>query len=119
MGVVPQDPSLFDSTIIENVRYARLEASDLEVIEACKAAAIHDRILSYTDGYYTKIGERGMKLSGGEKQRIAIARVMLKNSKIILLDEATSSIDAETETLIQTALRRLTNGKTTFTIAHR
>ena len=119
MGVVPQDPSLFDNSIMENVRYARLEASDAEVIEACKAAAIHDRILSYTDGYHTRVGERGIKLSGGEKQRIAIARIMLKNSKIILLDEATSSVDSETEALIQTALQRLTRGKTTFTIAHR
>ena len=119
LGVVPQDPSLFNETIISNVRYARLDATDEEVYEACKAAAIHDKIISFTDGYQSTVGERGVKLSGGELQRISIARAILKNPNIILLDEATSSIDTETETHIQEAFRKLTIGRTTFVIAHR
>lgn len=119
IGVVPQDPSLFNDTIMANVRYARLSASDRDVMEACRAAAIHDKVMTYADGYSTKVGEHGIKLSGGELQRISIARVILMNPKIILLDEATSSVDSDTEGLIQSALHGLTKGRTTFTIAHR
>lgn len=118
-GMVPQDPSLFNITIMENIRYARLEATDDEVMEACKAAAIHDKIISFPDQYKSKVGERGVKLSGGELQRVSIARAILRQPKIVLLDEATSMIDAETEALIQTALRKLTAGRTTFVVAHR
>ncbi|KAI4851476.1 hypothetical protein E4T45_05069, partial [Aureobasidium sp. EXF-8846] len=96
-GMVPQDPSMFNTSIMENVRYARLEAADEEVKEACRAAAVHDRIISFPDGYQSTVGERGVKLSGGELQRIAIARAILRNPHIVLLDEATSMVDAETE----------------------
>ncbi|KAL8767500.1 MAG: hypothetical protein Q9209_006007 [Squamulea sp. 1 TL-2023] len=119
IGVVPQIPSMFNDTIMNNVRYSKLEATDEEVVEACKAAVIHEKILSFTDGYQSKVGERGVKLSGGELQRLAIARAMLKDPAIILLDEATSSVDTETESRIQSALQRLTTGRTTFTVAHR
>ena len=119
IGVVPQDPSLFNDTITNNVRYSKLDASDEEVVEACKAAAVHDKIMSLTKGYASKVGERGVKLSGGELQRVAIARAILKDPKIILLDEATSSVDTETEARIQEALRKLTQGRTTFIVAHR
>ena len=119
IGVVPQDPSLFNESIMENVRYARLDATDQEVMEACKAASIHDKILTFSKGYSTRVGESGVILSGGELQRVAIARVILKNPRIILLDEATSSVDTETETRITKALQLLTNGRTTFTVAHR
>lgn len=119
MGVIPQDPSLLDTSIMENVRYSRHGATDEAVIEACKAAAIHEQILTYTDGYQTTVGEHSVKLSKGEKQRIAIARVMLKNPKILLVEEATSSIDSETDSSTRSAIQRLMNGRTTFTIAHR
>ncbi|KAF2716406.1 putative ABC transporter [Polychaeton citri CBS 116435] len=118
-GMVPQDPSLFNITIMENIRYARLDASDEEVKDACRAAAIHDKIESFPDRYKSQVGERGVKLSGGEMQRVAIARAILRQPKIVLLDEATSMIDAETEALIQQALKRLTAGRTTFVVAHR
>ena len=119
IGVVPQDPSLFNDTIMNNLRYAKLDATTEEIVEACKAAAIHDKILTFTDGYMSKVGENGVRLSGGELQRIAIARAILKNPKIILLDEATSSVDSETEEKIQEALKRLSQGRTTFVVAHR
>lgn len=119
IGVVPQDPSLFNESIMENVRYARLDATDEEVMEACKAASIHEKILTFSKGYSTKVGENGVVLSGGELQRVAIARVILKNPRIILLDEATSSVDTETERRITKALQLLTQGRTTFTVAHR
>lgn len=119
IGVVPQDPSLFNESIMENVRYARLDATDEEVIEACKATSIHEKILTFSKGYSTRVGENGVVLSGGELQRVAIARVILKNPRIILLDEATSSVDTETERRITNALQLLTKGRTTFTVAHR
>ena len=119
LGVVPQDPTLFNDTVMANVRYARLDATDEEVMDACKAAAVHDKILTFKDGYNTKVGERGIKLSGGELQRVAIARAILKDSRIILLDEATSSVDTDTEVKIQEALATLTKGRTTFVVAHR
>jgi ABC-type multidrug transport system fused ATPase/permease subunit len=104
---------------MENVRYARLDATDEEVQEACKAAAVHDKIMSFSDQYKTKVGERGVKLSGGELQRVAIARVILKNPKIVMLDEATSAVDSSTEEQIQAAFEKLSAGRTTFVIAHR
>jgi len=104
---------------MDNVRYARLDATDEEVMDACKAAAIHDKILSFPDKYNSTVGERGVKLSGGELQRVSIARAILRQPKIVLLDEATSMIDAETEALIQQSFKRLTAGRTTFIIAHR
>ena len=119
LGVVPQDPSLFNQTIMENVRYARLDATDEEVIEACKAAAVHEKIMSFPDQYKSKVGERGVKLSGGELQRVAIARVILKNPKIVLLDEATSAVDSSIEAQIQAAFKKLSTGRTTFVVAHR
>ncbi|KAI7187480.1 putative ABC transporter, partial [Hortaea werneckii] len=118
-GMVPQDPSLFNVTLMDNIKYARLDATDDEVKEACKAAAIHDKIESFPDSYASKVGERGVKLSGGELQRVAIARAILRQPQLVLLDEATSMIDAETESLIQKAFRRLTSGRTTFVVAHR
>ena len=119
IGVVPQDPSLFHESIMENVRYARLDATDEEVMEACKAASMHEKIMTFTKGYSTRVGESGVVLSGGERQRVAIARVILKNPRIILLDEATSSVDTETERRITDALQVMTKGRTTFTVAHR
>lgn len=118
-GMVPQDPALFNTTLMHNIKYAKLDATDEEVYEACKAAAIHDKIESFPDKYKSTVGERGVKLSGGELQRISIARAILRQPKIVLLDEATSMIDAETESLIQKALKKLTIGRTTFIIAHR
>lgn len=118
-GIVPQDPVLFNLSILENVRYGRLGATDEEVYDACRAAAIHDKISTFTHGYQTKVGERGIKLSGGEAQRLAIARVILKRPRIVLLDEATSAVDSQTEARIQSALRTLITGRTTFAIAHR
>ncbi|OJJ34550.1 hypothetical protein ASPWEDRAFT_42541 [Aspergillus wentii DTO 134E9] len=119
IGVVPQDPLLFNASIMENLRYAKPSASDEEIFTACRAAAIHDRILTFPDRYETKVGEQGVKLSGGELQRIAIARVFLKDSPILLLDEATSAVDTNTESEIQAALDRLRTKRTTFVIAHR
>ncbi|RGP73348.1 vacuolar membrane hmt1 [Fusarium longipes] len=119
IGVVPQNPILFDDTIMNNVRYGRITASDEEVYEACKAACIHDKIKGFTHGYKTRVGERGVKLSGGELQRIAIARAMLKKPDIVLLDEATSAVDTDTEQQIQISFKRLCEGRTTFIVAHR
>jgi ABC-type transport system involved in Fe-S cluster assembly fused permease/ATPase subunit len=119
IGCVPQDPVLFNQTILQNLRYAKLDATEEEVQAACKAVALHDKIMSFTKGYSEKVGERGVKLSGGELQRMAIARAILKDPKILLLDEATSSVDSETEALIQASLKKLCAGRTTFVIAHR
>jgi ABC-type transport system involved in Fe-S cluster assembly fused permease/ATPase subunit len=119
LGLVPQDPVLFNQTIRQNLRYAWLEATDAQIEDACRAAAIHDDIEGFPDKYNSKVGERGVRLSGGQLQRIAIARVLLKNPKIVLLDEATSAIDSAIEEQIQTAFRRLSKGRTTFVIAHR
>jgi ABC-type multidrug transport system fused ATPase/permease subunit len=119
IGVVPQDPVLFNASILENLRYARPSATDKEIQEACHAASIHEKILTFVDGYDTTVGENGVKLSGGELQRIAIARVFLKKSPVLLLDEATSAVDSETESEIQIALDRLRARRTTFVIAHR
>jgi ABC-type transport system involved in Fe-S cluster assembly fused permease/ATPase subunit len=120
LGVVPQDPQLFNATVMENLRYARPDASDEQVFEACRKAAIHDKIVTtLADGYETKVGEQGVKLSGGEVQRLAIARVFLKDPAVLILDEATSAVDTETEHSIQMALEELKKGRTTFVIAHR
>ncbi|KAF2675836.1 ATP-binding cassette-type vacuolar membrane transporter-like protein Hmt1, partial [Lentithecium fluviatile CBS 122367] len=119
LGLVPQDPALFNQTIRQNVRYAKLDATDEEIEDACRAASIHNDIVSFPDGYNSKVGERGVRLSGGQLQRIAIARVLLKNPKIVMLDEATSAIDSAIEAQIQEAFKRLSKGRTTFVIAHR
>ncbi|KTW25696.1 hypothetical protein T552_03308 [Pneumocystis carinii B80] len=119
IGIVPQDTVLFNDTIMFNIRYAKPDASDEEVFEAARMAQIHDKIITWPEKYNTKVGERGLRLSGGEKQRIAIARTILKNPKIILLDEATSALDTHTERQVQLALKKLTQGRTTICIAHR
>jgi len=111
---------LFHGTVKENILFGRPDASDAEVIQAAKIANAHDFIMNdLSDGYDTVIGERGVKLSGGQKQRISIARAVLKDAPILILDEATSSVDTETELLIQQALERLAEGRTTLIIAHR
>ncbi|BFZ58830.1 ATP-binding cassette-type vacuolar membrane transporter Hmt1 [Savitreella phatthalungensis] len=119
VGVVPQDTVLFNDTILFNIRYAKPDATIEEVHEAARQAQIHDKIVSWPDGYESKVGERGLRLSGGEKQRIAIARTILKNPSVILLDEATSALDTTTERHIQRALDTLSQGRTTIVIAHR
>lgn len=119
VGVVTQESYLVHDTIRENLRYGRPGATDAELVEAATAAAIHDHIISLPDGYDTIVGERGYKLSGGEKQRIAIARAILKNPPILILDEATSALDTRNERLIQEALAKLSAGRTTFAVAHR
>lgn len=119
VGVVAQESILFNTTILENIRYGRLDATEDEVKDAARAAAIHEAIEDLPDGYETKIGEDGIKLSVGEKQRIAIARALLADPKILILDEATSSLDSQTEALLQQALDNLMAGRTSFVIAHR
>jgi ATP-binding cassette subfamily B protein len=119
IGMVTQETYLFNASIRENLRYAREDATEEEMIAAAQAAAIHERIMGLDEGYDTIVGERGYKLSGGEKQRIAIARVILKNPRILILDEATSALDTHSERLIQAALEPLMQGRTTLAIAHR
>ena len=119
VGVVLQDPFLFQGTIAENIGYSKPGASRREIIAAARAANAHDFIIKFPDGYDTMVGERGARVSGGERQRISIARAILKNPRILILDEATSSVDTETESKIQEALERLVQGRTVFAIAHR
>lgn len=119
IAFVPQEPLLFHRSLMENIRYGRQEATDEEVMEAAKQAHCHEFIIRYKEGFATMVGERGVKLSGGERQRVAIARAILKNAPILVLDEATSSLDSESERLIQDALLRLMKGKTVIAIAHR
>lgn len=119
LALVPQEPILFHRSLMENIRYARPNASDEEVIRASKLAHCHEFISAFPEGYKTFVGERGVKLSGGERQRVAIARAILKNAPILVLDEATSSLDSESERYIQDALRGLMKGRTTIVIAHR
>ena len=119
IGVVPQDTVLFNDTVLYNIAYGRPDASREELIAAAKAAKIHDFIMSLPEGYETKVGERGLKLSGGEKQRVGIARTLLKNPPILLLDEATSALDTQTERDIQESLKAMGKGRTVITIAHR
>ncbi|MFC7235063.1 ABC transporter ATP-binding protein [Halosegnis marinus] len=119
VGYVGQETFLFDGTIADNIRYGRFDAPDEAVREAAKAAEAHDFITSLPDGYDTRVGERGVKLSGGQRQRVAIARVVLQDPEILVLDEATSAVDTETEYLIQSSLDSLSEDRTTFAIAHR
>src|SRR5207344_943094 len=119
IGMVPQDTVLFNDTIRYNIRYGRWDASDAEVEEAARLAQIDGFIRMAPDGYETEVGERGLKLSGGEKQRVAIARTILKGPPILLLDEATSALDSHTEREIQDALDRVSKNRTTLVIAHR
>jgi ATP-binding cassette subfamily B protein len=119
IGVVPQDTVLFNDTVHYNIAYGRPDAGEADIIAAAKAAKIHDFIISLPDGYQTTVGERGLKLSGGEKQRVGIARTLLKNPPILLLDEATSALDTETEMEIQAELKAMGQGRTVITIAHR
>ena len=118
-GAVTQETYLLHTTVRENLRVAKPDATDSEIEEACRSAAIHDHIASLPEGYDTVVGERGYKLSGGEKQRLAIARAILKNPRILILDEATSALDTRSERLIQASLAQLMQGRTTFAIAHR
>ncbi len=119
IGVVSQDPHLFHESIASNLRYARPGATDAELVEACRNARIHDTIASLPDGYDTIVGERGYRLSGGEKQRVAIARLLLKRPAIVILDEATSALDNENESQVQMALEAALTGRTALVIAHR
>lgn len=119
IGVVLQEPFLFSGSVLDNIRYSKPEAGYEEVIRAAKLANAHDFVIKFPDGYDTKVGENGHNLSGGERQRIAIARAILCDPKILILDEATSSLDTETEYQIQEALARLIKGRTTIAIAHR
>ena len=119
IGIVPQDTVLFNDTVYYNIAYGRPAATPAEVEQAARLARIHDFIVSTPDGYQTVVGERGLKLSGGEKQRVAIARTVLKNPSILILDEATSALDSATEREIQNNLRELSRGRTTLSIAHR
>lgn len=119
IGIVPQDTVLFNDSILYNIAYGNPDASEQEIVQAAKAASIHDFVMNLPDGYQTQVGERGLKLSGGEKQRVAIARTVLKNPPILILDEATSALDTRTERVIQDELRQVAKDRTTLIIAHR
>jgi len=119
IGVIPQEPILFNNSILYNISYGKIGSSRDEVEGAARAAQIHDRIMSFPDDYDSKVGERGVRLSGGEKQRVAIARALLKNPPVLMLDEATSSLDTSTEKDIQKALQNLVEGRSSLSIAHR
>jgi ATP-binding cassette subfamily B protein len=119
ISVVSQEAFLFNGTIRENILYGRLDATEEEIVSACKAANCHEFISHLPDQYDSRVGERGVKLSVGEKQRVSIARALLKNAPILILDEATASVDTATEKLIQEALERLMENRTSFVIAHR
>lgn len=119
IGIVSQEPVLFDTSIYENVKYGKPDATEEEIFEACRRANCHHFITQFSNGYDTTVGERGAQLSGGQKQRIAIARALLLNPKILILDEATSSLDTESEKLVQEALDRVMKGRTVLVVAHR
>ena len=119
IGIVLQTSLLFSDSIRENIRYGRSDATDEEIYAAAKAAQAHEFIVKFAEGYETLVGERGVTLSGGQRQRIAIARALLMDPRILILDNSTSSVDTQTEKLIQEALDRLMEGRTTFVIAHR
>jgi ATP-binding cassette subfamily B protein len=119
IGVVSQETYLFHATIAENLRYAKVDATQAELEAAARSANIHETIMAFPDGYDTVVGERGYRLSGGEKQRIAIARVLLKDPEVLVLDEATSSLDTISERVVQKALDAASHGRTTIAIAHR
>jgi ATP-binding cassette subfamily B protein len=118
-AIVLQEPVLFSTTVAENIAYGRPSATEAAILEAAKAANIHDFIMTMSDGYRTQVGERGMRLSGGERQRISLARAFLKDAPILILDEPTSAVDMKSEAAIAEALARLVRGRTTFMIAHR
>jgi ATP-binding cassette subfamily B protein len=119
IGMVTQETYLFHATVRDNLLYAKPDASDAELHAAARAAAIHDRVMELADGYDTVVGERGYRMSGGEKQRLAIARVLLKDPRVLILDEATSALDTSSERLVQHALEPLMESRTTIAIAHR
>ena len=119
MGVVVQDPHLFHESIADNLRYAKPDATDAELVEACRAAQILDLIEHLPSGLDTVVGERGYRMSGGEKQRLSIARMLLKDPTLVILDEATSHLDSENEALVQEALAKALAGRTAIVIAHR
>jgi ATP-binding cassette subfamily B protein len=119
IGVVLQDPFLFNGSVTDNIAYGKPDASMAEIVAAAKAANAHQFIMGFPEAYDTPVGERGTRVSGGERQRLAIARAILRNPRILILDEATASVDTETESQIQQALERLVKGRTTFAIAHR
>ncbi|HTU94409.1 MAG TPA: ATP-binding cassette domain-containing protein, partial [Solirubrobacteraceae bacterium] len=119
VGVVSQETYLFHASVRENLRFARPDATDEEIEDAARTARIHELVASLPDGYDTIVGERGYRFSGGEKQRMAIARTVLRNPPVLVLDEATSSLDTRTEYAVQAELERLAEGRTTITIAHR
>jgi len=119
MAIVPQDVLLFGGTIAENIAYGRPGASQAEVEDAARQANAHDFIAGFPDGYKTVVGERGVKLSGGQRQRVAIARAILRDPAVLILDEATSSLDSESESLVQQALDWLMRGRTSVIVAHR
>jgi ATP-binding cassette subfamily B protein len=119
IGVVSQETYLFHSSVADNLRFAKPDATDEELVAAAKAAQIHDHLAALPDGYDTVVGERGYRFSGGEKQRLAIARAVLRDPPILVLDEATSALDTQTEQAVQEAFDTLSAGRTTITIAHR
>jgi ATP-binding cassette, subfamily B, bacterial len=119
IGVVSQETYLFHSSVADNLRFAKPDATDEELVAAAKAAQIHDHLAALPDGYDTVVGERGYRFSGGEKQRLAIARAVLRNPPILVLDEATSALDTQTEQAVQEAIDTVSAGRTTITIAHR
>ena len=119
VGVVSQETYLLHTTVRENLRYAKPQATDAEIEDAARAARIHDLIADLPDGYDTVVGSRGHRFSGGEKQRLAIARTLLRDPRVLILDEATSALDTETERAVQEAFDALAEGRTTITIAHR